>query len=78
MGCERRWVCRNGRWVQTNECRAAEDIGKNEDKKFEIRGNALGPNQVEVLARQAVNAWLAAEEADLRRKKAAEECATCP
>jgi hypothetical protein len=75
--CRRKWVCRNGRWEQTNECDAIEDIGENQDRKFELKGNALSPNQLEVLLKRAIAAWKAAEEANEQRKKAAEDCSTC-
>ncbi len=75
--CERKWVCRNGRWVQTDQCQATEEIGNDQDRKFELKGNALAPNQVDILFKQAVNAWTAAEAADEARKKAAEDCAKC-
>jgi hypothetical protein len=75
--CERKWVCRNGRWEQTNQCQATEEIGKNEDKAFTRTGNALTPNEVDVTCRMAVNAWLAAEEAQRQRDQAAKDCDAC-
>jgi hypothetical protein len=70
-------VCRNGRWQQTNVCDATEDIGDNVDRQFQLKGNAVAPNEVDVLIKQAVNAWNAAETANENRQQAAKDCETC-